>query len=447
MLAIAPRRFLQVVWLVSCLLAIGSATAQARGASGFLDPEFGDGGHATAGIGLPEHASWLEMPVLSARSPGGDLFLATEGQRGSPVIVDFTAAGAIRRSFAENGRLRVRLTSGAPFALGAITVDAQGDLLVAGESAYREFGNSEFPSGGAGFVMYRFQPDGAPDLSFGPGGAGYVQRTVLTAFPGAAPRTTDGVSGIAVDPSGRIVVAGDANTGDGYCGDIRSSFLARFDPDGQVDSGFGTDGAIVFPLAKMAGGFGMALDSEGAPVVFGRDLSCRPPEPTSWLVRLTSAGAPDPGFGSEGWIGTGSLLAIAVDESGRVLTLNSAGRVSRYSASGTLDPGFRRNGTRAMPKGWKPGGMAITESGRVLVTGTEVLGHRYRLVLTEIAPTGAVVRSFGDGGVVGGGLGGRSQATGQQVFADSSGHALVAAKVSTRAVPAGLAWFRFTLGR
>lgn len=407
------------VWFAGLLATLalpGAAGAQ----GGSLEHDFGRGGRALATTGLTEPSPVYELQVDAARAPDGNLYVASDERPGLNVIVSFNAGGEIRRTFGQNGRLRISL-AGNRFELDAITVDPRGNLLIAGNLEYGE----------SPVFVFRVLPDGSLDTSFGAGGTGYTQETVETAIPGYRPHGTDSVRDIAVDPSGRIVVGGVADLVEGYCDDFQSGFVVRFDQDGSPDTGFGSNGAIVFPLSSMAREFGMVLDPKGAPMVFGQDLECRPVDPPrSWLARVTTAGNPDPGFGSEGRIETGSLTAVAVDRYGRILTLSGDGRVHRYSTAGSLEAGFRRNATKAMPEEWTPGGLAVTGRNEVLVTGSEAYGprrhRRKRLVLTRIDSTGRVVRAFGRDGLVRSGLGRGWNTTGRQVLLDGSGHVLVA---------------------
>lgn len=430
------RTRLRVVAVLACAVVVTALSAGSAGAaSGSLDPHFGVNGHAIARVGDVQPRYWYEQEVLGARSPSGDLFAASvAGPAGSSTIVDFTPRGQIRRSFGEGGRLRVGPVGGSTFVLTAIASDQQGDVLVAGRVLSEK----------SPVTVFRFLPDGSLDHSFGADGAGYAQTGIPNGLSGEKSHESDWVTAIAIDPMGRIVIAGTANTGDGFCGELNSSFVTRLDSDGSVDTGFGNGGATVFPLTRMASGFGMALTSEGAPLVFGQNAHCKPPPAGNLMARLTPTGGPDTGFGTGGAIGTGGLLAIAIDSSEGVLTLGYEGRLSRYTSAGNLDAGFARGGTRAMPKGWTPGGLAVAENGDTFVTGTlKDPKQRQQLLLTEVGADGRVVHSFGRNGLVRTALGPGTGASGRQVLVDGRGRALVAAATSSKAAPAGVGWFRF----
>jgi uncharacterized delta-60 repeat protein len=150
---------------------------------------------------------------------------------------------------------------------------------------------------GSRILLARYQADGMLDQSFGEGGM--VSPTVPTTLtsrpagyePGAVARA------IAVQPDGRYVVAGSTRVDGGFfrC-DVNKSpgceqaFLARFEPDGSLDTSFG------------AGGF----------VIGGRVFS------------------------------SGTSLVLQPD--GKILLSDHSLRVARYNADGRLDTSFGEGG-------------------------------------------------------------------------------------------------------
>jgi uncharacterized delta-60 repeat protein len=103
-------------------------------------------------------------------------------------------------------------------------------------------------------MLARFNSDGSPDSTFGSGGS------VMTALG-------DGddvaASAIALQPDGRIVVAGHATDSGGT-----NLVVARYNPDGSPDAGFGTGGASLVPLGDegTAEANGLALQADRAVV-------------------------------------------------------------------------------------------------------------------------------------------------------------------------------------
>src|SRR5205823_5199649 len=82
------------------------------------------------------------------------------------------------------------------------------------------------------FAVARYNADGSLDTTFGSGG------TVTTNFgPGA---TYDDADGVAIQSDGKIVVAGTCNRG----GSDNVFAVARYNADGSLDSTFGSGGTV-----------------------------------------------------------------------------------------------------------------------------------------------------------------------------------------------------------
>lgn len=96
------------------------------------------------------------------------------------------------------------------------------------------------PGGGSDYAVARFLPNGAPDTTFGTDGTGLV----TTNFGGATD-TVDGASSIALEPGGKIVVAGytTASTDGSY-----DFALARYNTNGTLDTTFHGTGRLNIPF-------------------------------------------------------------------------------------------------------------------------------------------------------------------------------------------------------
>lgn len=109
----------------------------------------------------------------------------------------------------------------------------------------------------------RYTPLGTLDATFGTGG-------VVTYDGGLG--TDDGGLTLAIDGSGKIVVAGGVNNGTDF-----DMAVWRFNPDGTLDTGFGTGGIMTH--AGAAGGtgddaaFGVTIDSSGKILATGNSMN------------------------------------------------------------------------------------------------------------------------------------------------------------------------------
>ncbi len=145
-----------------------------------------------------------------------------------------------------------------------------------------------------GFIL-RLNANGTPDTAFGMGG-----QLVVTSHPNGSVRA---FRGLALDSLERIVVGGDGETpvpADG-------KFLAmRFGADGTLDATFGVGGAAFVNVAPDSDEwcFDMTLSSSDQAVMAGSYKSSPGSPDHVALVRLTSAGAADPTFGTAGVVTT-----------------------------------------------------------------------------------------------------------------------------------------------
>lgn len=235
------------------------------------------------------------------------------------------APGALDPSFGAGGKLITNLTGTAT----AVAVQPDGGILVAGAS-------------GGDFLLARFLPNGDPDPDFGDDGV------VLTDFGG-----DEAATALLLQPDGRIVVGGSATTLDS------DLLLARYEPDGDPDTSFGSDGQI---RASYLGGSdvlsALALQPDGKIVLAGR-TSALPPFYSVLVARLHADGSFDADFSGDGMLTDGissthSASVVAIQPDGKIVIAGSAESVGtakvggtlliRYTADGQRDTSFGNNG-------------------------------------------------------------------------------------------------------
>jgi uncharacterized delta-60 repeat protein len=243
-------------------------------------------------------------------------------------------------------------------------------------------------SGASGFVLVRFNPDGSLDTSFGQGGM------VLTQFKGVG---TNGASGVILQPNGtslpKIVVGGSTNTG---------IELARYNPDGSLDTTFGSRGTVYTPIATsgwVAAGLG-ALDPVTGDLLVGGLNETNQSGPAYGLLAAYKAnGTLDASFGNNGLV-TGSSVPIANalavypatapdGNAGKIVTVGS-GVVARYNVAGTLDTTWGGSGEVSDPFGG-PYAMTIQSDGKVVLGGS---------ALARYDANGGLDGTFGTAGIV-----------------------------------------------
>ena len=166
---------------------------------------------------------------------------------------------------------------------------------------------------------------------------------VTTTF---GPKSDDVAQALLLQRDGKIVLVGDRSPG----GEDSEFALARYRPNGTLDSSFGTGGKVTtaFGFANAA-----ALEPDGRIVAVGGILVNRPDFDFA-LARYTASGALDSSFGSGGKVTTtfgptaDFAQALALQPDGKIVVAGSSGfpqqrdgafALARYDAKGALDLG------------------------------------------------------------------------------------------------------------
>lgn len=185
----------------------------------------------------------------------------------------------------------------------------------------------------------------------------------------------DRARAMAVQPDGRIVLAGDSYA----AGDERIA-LARYLPEGGLDPSFGEGGiALVVYDGNTAELYAVALQPDGMILVAGH-VRARGLGPAQVLVaRYDAAGALDRTFGDAGLVflaaGESAVAKdLAVQPDGRILVVGSVDRdalLLRLRPDGRLDESFGDQGVSPVDFGGSDEGRAIAlqEDGRILIAG------------------------------------------------------------------------------
>jgi uncharacterized delta-60 repeat protein len=173
--------------------------------AGGLDPTFGAGG-VVAYPDIPGPAVGL------ATQSDGKYVLAT-----STTIYRFSADGTLDRSFGQDGQVNPG------FRLYGLGIDHQGKINVGGQAKHFQWGAA------------RYNSDGSPDTTFN--GTGRIVTHINS-------DAAEHASVMTLQPDGKILVGGtqfNGNTG-GVIYFDNNAVVARFNTDGSVDTGFGTNG-------------------------------------------------------------------------------------------------------------------------------------------------------------------------------------------------------------
>ncbi|HTE06907.1 MAG TPA: delta-60 repeat domain-containing protein [Planctomycetota bacterium] len=253
-------------------------------------------------------------------------------------------AGALDPGFGAGGKAMFDFQQSTDIA-HAVAVQPDGKLVIAGLT----YTDNDYSK--EDFALLRLQPDGTPDASFGVGGR------VTTDFPGLAAV----VSSVVVQPDGKLLVAGGAFPLVTFLGDFK---LARYNPDGSLDEGFGAGGIVTtsFP-GQGSYAFALALQPDGRILAAGTDFvnfSGGASSDTDFaLARYLPDGTPDSSFGNGGTVVTDiagfddDVFSVLLQPDGRIVAVGSARTLAthydfaaaRYLPDGTLDASFGTGGT------------------------------------------------------------------------------------------------------
>jgi uncharacterized delta-60 repeat protein len=242
--------------------------------------------------------------------------------------------------------------------------------------------------------------------------AGSAQGAPVTTTFG--PRTDDEADALAIQPDGKIVVAGYTTTG----GDDSEFALARYTVNGTLDRAFGTGGKVTTAFGS-AGAKAVALQPDGKIVAAGQVLVNRPDFDFA-LARFDANGALDQTFGSGGKVTTtfGSTAdfvdAVALQPDGRIVAAGSTGTsqqrddvfaLTRYTPDGTLDSSFGDGGTTGFVTQSQnlAQSVLVQPDGKIVVAGDSLVYSRpgpSDFALARYNADGTLDESFGSGGKV-----------------------------------------------
>jgi uncharacterized delta-60 repeat protein len=155
--------------------------------------------------------------------------------------------------------------------------------------------------------------EGGLDLSFG------VAGKVTTDFAGVG--NADTARAVAVQPDGRIVVAGAAGVREAI--GVVDFGLARYLPDGSADPSFGAGGRVTTDLGGSAGINAMVALPGGGFVVAGGAYRDGNPEADFALARYHQNGTLDRTFGTGGLVWTD----FGYEDAARALVLQPDGKI------------------------------------------------------------------------------------------------------------------------
>ncbi len=322
------------------------------------------------------------------------------------------AAITLDGGFGTNGTVTIETAGGLDKARAVVEQPVDGKVVLVGVSP--QVINLESIDYVA---LVRFSSTGVPDATFGTDG-------LVTFLPGPTPQDGGGGDGRAVlilPGDQKIVVAGNWDANDGSGSQI---FLARFDSAGLADPGFGTAGIVLLTLPGLTHTTAEAIvrQADGSIVVAGSAGLAGSRQ--GIIFRVRSDGVLDPTFATGGILvldnpslpGTDFGFTDIQPAAGDSLVASGGGGdlvLVKISSDGVADPGFGTNGVAAFnvrsyttAEGTGPSfdvavTLAVLPDGRILVagsTGETETGPNSDAVLARVTSAGALDTTYGSGG-------------------------------------------------
>lgn len=382
-----------VLSVSSCSSSSGSTPS-----GGTLDPAFGSDGKTVADFG-----SMSAQAHAEALQPDGKIVLAGSvhdpAQGDNFSLLRLGSDGKPDTGFGTDGKVSTDF-GGKNDSAEAVAIQPNGDIVAAGTSHGTATGDN--------IAVARYTPVGKLDPAFGTGGQ--VSTDLGT--------RADHANAVALQPDGKIVVAGSTLDADPAQGE--NFAVVRYNPNGTLDSSFGRDGKVSTDFGgKNDDDEAVAIEPNGDVVVAGTSHGAANGDNIA-LARYTPNGALDPSFGEGGRVSTdlGTKAdhgnAMVVQSDGRILVAGSTQdpdpaqgenfTVVRYLANGKQDTAFGEKGKVSTDFGGKADdaqGVALEPNGDIVVTGTSHgTDTGDNIAMARYTSDGVLDTGFGTGGKV-----------------------------------------------
>jgi uncharacterized delta-60 repeat protein len=401
-----PRARLRITYTLVLAAALMAASAvPSAAAPGQLDPSFGAGG--TVVTEFPSSYSGARAVAVQA---DGRIVAAGFAHTNDSIISDFAltrydASGALDPTFGTGGRVRTDFGGRFDEAL-AVAAQPDGRVVVAGSSS---------DANGSDMAVARYNIDGTLDVSFEGDGMALVD------FGSEA-----SARAVALQPDGRIVLAGWVShpVGAGCC--VSDFALARLTSAGALDNSFGSDGRAVTDFLPGAdnghdAAQAVLVQADGRILAAGAGVAGVVSVDFA-VARYLADGSLDPTFSDDGLVTTDfvgyfdEIRDLAVDTGGRIVTGGQSCEfpgnsdevcdfgLVRYTSNGMLDQRFGRQGRIRTDLGADVGegirGVVVQTDDRIVAAGDTSGPGASDVGLTRYRANGRLDRSFGVNGVV-----------------------------------------------
>lgn len=319
---------LKIILFSGLTVVLFLAGAVSAGEIGRLDASFGQNGRVVTAPGI-----FADQAYAVQVQPDGRILTAGSSSNGINLdfaLIRYTPDGELDTTFNFNGIVTTQVGSDDD-EIAAIALQEDGYIVAAGYT---------MNSGSRDFALIRYTAEGQLDSSFGEGGI------VIDEYGSG----NDEITALAVDPEGRLVIAGYAT---GTAG--RAVIAGRYHSSGAPDLSFGYNGQSLIGIGQDALARSVDIDEEGRIVIAGSFYHEGRTE--AMVLRFTEDGELDNEFGVEGLAVPFQIrehtdgYGVRVSDDGSIIVAGSTGSeggldtvLFRFTAAGRPDTGFGNNG-------------------------------------------------------------------------------------------------------
>ncbi|HXF00954.1 MAG TPA: hypothetical protein VN458_11490 [Solirubrobacterales bacterium] len=340
--------------------------------NGTLDTSFSGDGKQTTDFGGEDKANALAL------QGDGKIIAVGEGGNSDFALTRYNLNGSLDTTFSGDGKQTTPF--GGPYEAQGVALQSDGKMIVVGD----------------GFFITRYNPNGSLDPSFSGDGK---QTTDFDQFGQDA-------TGVTIQDDGKIVVVGST------AGPMLSAYfaVARYNPNGTLDTSFSGDGKQTAISVGHDEAHGVAIQGDGKIVVVGSGYDVVTGDSEGVLARFNPNGSLDTSFSGDGKQTTdfGAWSGVAIQGDGKIVTVGGADgggtgfdfAIARFNPNGTLDTSFSGDGTQTTDFGDDEGasGVALQGDGRIVTAGVGGGGTFGDFALARYDTDGSLDTSFsGDG--------------------------------------------------
>jgi len=332
------------------------------------------------------HTGLAPSPGTSPGTDSDTIDITVNAMNDAPVLNLNHGAGVLDPTFSGDGMVTTGI-GGANDDADAMAVQSDGKIVVAGYS---------FNGSNNDFAVARYNPDGSLDTSFD--GDGIVTTPIGSG--------DDFATSVAIQSDGKIVVAGEADN---------EFAVVRYNPNGTLDNTFDGDGIVTTAIGSgIDAYYALAIQPDGKIVVAGNSWNGTNEDVT--VVRYNSDGSLDTSFDGDGIattpIGTGNdwANAVALQSDNKIVVAGSSWNgtsddfvVLRYNSNGTLDASFDGDGIQTTAVGSsneEARSVVVQSDGKIVAAGYSHIGSYDEFAVVRYNPDGSLDTSFDGDGMV-----------------------------------------------